>query len=224
MAFPLTHLVVAERVLAKHGVDDKSAAQFLLGSISPDAVHFRKEFMGTTMSNIGATKKITHLCPISDEKWGHITDNNGWIDNVQVFLCANAGDPFAAGIAVHVLTDIWNNKTLWHDFVTNFPDESAKGYNSEYYDDLRNIDLRVYNELYTGSVMEQLFSCATPHGFAGLVETDELAAMRDSLLNKQYKNVPANPSTDYSYLTYQQMLNFIDEAAEFCASMDICYN
>ncbi|MDR0271692.1 MAG: zinc dependent phospholipase C family protein, partial [Clostridiales bacterium] len=129
MPFPLTHLCVAWHIIEKSG--SKNAAQFILGSIAPDAVHHREEFINGYNPSIGAEKKITHLCPISDERWGHVTDNEGWEERVKKFLREHANNAFAAGYAAHVLTDICNNKTLWYNFRTNFPQEAVKGYTSE---------------------------------------------------------------------------------------------
>ena len=84
MAFPLTHLIVAENITKTHDIKDES--DFLLGSIAPDAVHYRKSFVGASMSEIGKAKKASHLCPVSDEKWGSITDNDGWLICVENFL------------------------------------------------------------------------------------------------------------------------------------------
>jgi len=215
MAFPLTHLCVAYHILTKHPIP--APELFLLGSIAPDAVHSRAEFKGSSQSNIGPAKKVTHLCPISDEKWGRITDNDGWVESVKAFISKNPNNPLLLGYAVHVLTDIFNNKGLWHYFSTNYPEEAARGYNSNYYADLRNIDLRLYNEFVKNSKMMDLLKNSTSQDISGLIARDELEDIRNHLLNIAYADIPDNAYTNnYFYVTYDQTLEFINDAAEFC--------
>ena len=215
MAFPLTHLCVAYKVLET--LPSPAPELFMLGAIAPDAVHFREEYQNTTQANIGPAKKITHLCPVSEEKWGKVTDVDGWIECVRVFLRANPGNPLATGYAVHVLTDIYNHISLWHNFVTNHPEEAAKGYASGLYKDLRSIDLRICNELYKGSEIERLLRKSTPQDMPGLVTAEEVCAGRDSLLSASYANTDETVDTSSCiFVTYQQTLKFINDAAAFC--------
>ncbi|MCL2287129.1 MAG: hypothetical protein FWC32_12305 [Firmicutes bacterium] len=215
MAFPLTHLCVAYKVLET--LPSPAPELFMLGSIAPDAVHFRAEFLNATQSNIGPAKKITHLCPVSEERWGRVTDVDGWKNCVRSFLRTNPGNPLAAGYAVHVLTDIYNHISIWENFVTNHPEEAAKGYASEYYKDLRTIDLRIYNEFYKGSEIERLLRNSAPQDMPGLVTAEELLAGRDSLLSAFYANADGTVDTSSCFfVTYQQTLEFINDAAAFC--------
>jgi len=227
MAFPLTHLCVAYRIiekadpLVKGGLlnlaSDEARRAFILGSIAPDAVHYRKGFVDAEMSGIGATKKVVHLCPISGERWGQVTDNDGWVEVVRAFLRENSGDVFAAGYAVHVLTDIFNNKGIWNEFRVKYPAEAAKGYKSDYYRDMRDIDFRIYNEFFRDSDMRRLLQESRPQDFMGLIIADELRDLKDNLLYVAYETVPNDVDTSRCfYVTYPQMLEFINDAAEFC--------
>ncbi|MCL2356357.1 MAG: hypothetical protein FWC70_04235 [Defluviitaleaceae bacterium] len=227
MAFPLTHLCVAQKILQKSiGTDSFFSwrnqlcnAQFLLGSIAPDAVHYRAEF--TDKKSIGATKKITHLCPVSDERWGHVTDNDGWIECAKKFL-RTPGIPspsFVAGYVTHCLTDLWNNKTIWDEFRTNHPEEAAKGYASEYYNELHNIDAQLWFEYPDVAEIMQTLAKSTPEGISGLVSADEVAAIRDNLLHEHFKNAAYEKGREYKFVTYEDTLKFIDDAAEFTFSI-----
>ena len=221
MAFPLTHLLVADLVL-KRGAFDFEPGAFLLGSIAPDAVHFRAGFEGEKGGDFGAAKKVTHLCPISDEKWGQITDNAGWGECIREFLRAgeNGKDSLCAGFAVHALTDIHNNVGIWNRFRTNHPEVAALGYDSGYYRDMKAIDIQIYYNLYKGRHIEGLLASATAKNMPGLVTAGEIRAIRDSLLYTQYRDVPApSPLCNevFTYVTYDEVLDYIDEAADYCA-------
>ena len=215
MPFPLTHLCVAYRMLEQ--LPSPAPEQFLLGSIAPDAVHFRAEFTNATQDFIGQAKKVTHLCPISDEKWGRVTDVDGWLEYVRIFLHANRKDPLAVGYAVHVLTDIYNHISIWTNFITNYPDEAAKGYTSDYYRDLRNINLRIYREIFTDSKIQKHLQNSTPQDMPELVTAAEILADRNSLLYTSYTDAPESVDTSNCfYITYEQTLDFINDAADFC--------
>jgi len=216
VAFPVTHLLVGDALLAKQTAcvwPDVDAAQFLLGSLAPDGVHYREEFMGAAMQNIGHAKKITHLCPVSDERWGAVTDNEGWVKCVQAWMRESSG-PLAYGYAVHVLTDLHNNMTLWERFRTQYPAEAAKGYASDYYRDLHEIDLRLYLSHVKGRKIEQLLASAKPNDIPGLVSAEEINAIRDNILYENYKGRIPAVGYECSFITYDETLGFIAEAAE----------
>jgi len=214
MPFPLTHLLVANEILTRHPRSDADAAQFLLGSLAPDAVHYRKD-ISNEMGGIGPMKKITHLCPVSDERWGFVTDNDGWMECINAFTKAHSG-PLAEGYAAHVITDLCNNMTLWTNFRSRHPQEAAKGYQSGYYWDLQNIDIRLFLDLQPQ--VKKIFSLlakAKASDVPGLVTAEEIHAIRENILYKQYKHPLPTPSREYAFVTYEDTSNFIQNAADF---------
>jgi len=213
MAFPITHLLVAEGLLARNPRPDDEAAQFLLGALAPDAVHHREEFASAAMKNIGPIKKVVHLCPISDERWGAVTDNGGWVRCVKTWLQNNPGS-LADGYAVHVLTDIYNNMTLWERFRTRHPAEAAKGYTSQYYRDMSEIDLRLYLSYVQGGKIERLLKLAKPCDMPGLVSAKEIGTIRDNILYENFKGRTPQDGYKYGFVTYDETLDFIAEAVE----------
>jgi len=210
MPFPVTHLLVADALLTRKPRPVTDAAQFMLGALAPDAVHYRKEFMGAAMKNIGPAKKITHLCPVSEERWGSVTDNEGWMKCVQAWARGNTGS-LADGYVIHVLTDLYNNMTLWENFRTNHPAEAAKGYTSGYYRDMKEIDLRLYMSYVQGTKIEQLLANAVPCDMPGLALAEEILAIRDNILYENYKGRTPAAGFEYSFVTYDDMLSFIAE-------------
>jgi len=216
MAFPLTHLLVADEI----SKTDPDPGLFLLGSIAPDAIHYRPKYKnwsskGFSKNGIGPAKKITHLCPISDEKWGYITDNNGWAQQVKNFLNQNPNSPQHKGYAAHILTDILNNQTIWTTFRKNHPKEAAKGYSGRYYDELKNIDLKLYHEYYKNSRIPELLKDTTAKDMPNLVAAEEIHAIRDNILYVQYKDAPPPSQMDYLYVNFDEVLDFIQEAARY---------
>jgi hypothetical protein len=54
MPWPMSHLYIAENVLKSHTIKIINLPQYYLGSIAPDAVHFRENFDRSL-------KRVTHL-------------------------------------------------------------------------------------------------------------------------------------------------------------------
>jgi len=214
MPFPLTHLLIADELLARRPRPPEDAAQFILGSIAPDAVHYRKN-LPSDMSGIGPIKKITHLCPVSEERWGYVTDNDGWLECIRAFVKAHPGS-LAEGYTAHVLADLFNNMTMWRNFRAWHPKEAAKGYRSGYYQDLRNIDFRLYQTLTTQiNQIWSLLAKAKAHDMPDLVSEDEINAIRENILYVHYRPPLHRPSQKYSFVTYEKYLKFIQNAADF---------
>lgn len=217
MAFPLVHLMVAHR-LAKAG-GRRGAPDFLLGSVAPDAVHFRNACRGAGMAEIGEKKKATHLCPETDEAWGQITDNDAWLEKIGPLL--ELGGAFDLGYAAHILTDIHNNRTLWREFRAGHPAEAKKGYQSGYYGDLWRIDAQLKNRNETEEIC-QLLMRAKPRKYMNLVRKYELARMKRNLLSVYGggQQAPASPPASEEppkFVSLGDMMDFVDGAAEFCA-------
>ena len=214
MAFPLTHLLVANVIITKNKRNDEDAAQFLLGALAPDAVHYRQGFTNASQKDIGTTKKTSHLCPQSRERWGEVTDNAGWIDSVKLFLRSNSG-PFAEGYAVHALTDIYTNMTIWDRFKTQHPEEATKGYKSNYYRDLGEIEIRLYQQQVQGTRILELLAKAKAQDMPGLVSAGEINAIRENIVHNHCKNLQPTPQYEHTFVTYDETLSFIKQTASF---------
>jgi hypothetical protein len=151
------------------------------------------------------------------EKWGQVTDNIGWINEIKRFPLP---DMMAAGYAVHALTDAYNNMTMWKNFITQYSQEAAKGYNNDYYRDLAINDVRLYQEEETQRILH-LLPLAQSRDFYGLVSAEEIDAIRASLYsenNPKYNTYAGLPPADTSRNTmvfFAQVEKFIEDAAIF---------
>jgi hypothetical protein len=220
MSFPITHLRVADIVTQKLSLSDEQTALLLLGSLAPDGVHYRPGLVGASKFEIGETKKISHLCPKSDEPWGQITDNIGWMAEVDRLCPNHLPDFLVLGYTVHVLTDIYNNMTIWKDFSTLHPGEAVKGYKNDYTRDMAALDLQLYQEPETGRIIK-LLPLAEARDFPGWVSATEIDAIRNSILYEgnstytSYVNRPAADTSGNRFVTYAQIKGFITEATAF---------
>ncbi|MCL2604623.1 MAG: hypothetical protein FWD90_09105 [Defluviitaleaceae bacterium] len=226
MPFPVVHLRVAEKIARALCLSDGETASFLLGSLAPDGVHYRAGLEGAPQHVIGAEKKHTHLCHESSEPWGKITDNDGWLVEInRVWSSIPKGanhltDPFVAGYVVHVLTDVYNNLTLWKNFCAGYPEEAENVYTSDYYREMGALDLQLYQEPETERVI-RLLPQAETRGFDGRIAAEEAEAIRASILYEsggiytRYKNQPPADTSRNRFITFAQIKGFIENAAAF---------
>ena len=222
MAFPLAHLCVGYEVLKKLELEESDKSMFILANLAPDALHMRSEFKNTDMKNIGAYKKITHICPVSDERWGNVTDNDGWLKKIRLFRQENL-NTFGFGYTVHVITDWLSNSDIWDEFRRNNPDEFIKGYKSGYYDDMVELDMRLYTDNPNIKLaLDVLKPAEIKNDFYWkgdlLARADEVMTIKDNILYEHYKPTK-NVDYKYKFVTYERILEFISKAAEFALTL-----
>ena len=137
-AFPMVHLSIARNILgAAHHI--KNPCQFMLGSIAPDSVHFRPDFNSDM-------KKVSHLV-VGDERWGYVTDNAGWKENVLTFLDLMRDfedTDFILGYCAHILADIKHNVEIWTPFRLEHQHELDSGQGSALHREAIEVDLELY--------------------------------------------------------------------------------
>ena len=63
MPFTMTHLIIADNISNLFEKNIQNLPQFFLGSVAPDAVHNRANY-------VSDFKKDSHLC-VGAEKWGN---------------------------------------------------------------------------------------------------------------------------------------------------------
>lgn len=213
MPFPMTHLCIAEYILSLHTpYSEDDAAAFMLGHLAPDAVHYRPGFTG-------ADKKITHLCPVNDERWGAISDNEAWITRVIDFYHTHApqrDNPFLRGYCAHILEDIFNNIQIWSPFRLAHPEEAARGYGSAYHREWGAIDRKLYQDRGDSRIMPLLVQ-AYGVDMPGLVTAEEIDAIRDNVLYVSYQDEPKADTADNRFVSYERVTRFVAEAALFAS-------
>jgi hypothetical protein len=210
---------IAKKVLDLNPGVIKNLPQYYLGSLAPDAVHFRADFDPTD-------KKVSYLC-VGDERWGEISNNDAWAENIKEFLAKYAETEnmdFIYGFCVHCLSDLRNNIDIWSPFKLKYygsllMSDYGSGYDGDgikkFHEDDLDADLRLYFDSdFRDEIWEHL-SKAKGVTVAGVVSEDELNAIRDHILYKQYKDRRRDASFTGSFITYPDYLSFIEKAAGY---------
>jgi len=211
MPFPMIHLHIANKIATLHPELIKSLPQFYLGTLAPDSVHFREEF-------IANDKKVTHLC-VSDENWGEVTNNDEWIESVLAFLNEHKGSEnacFALGYAVHILSDVYNNIYVWTPYRLRAEVEMniSKYYGSDYHKDAAIVDFRLADEFTQREEVWDSLGKSKAITIRDIVFAKDIEKIRDNILYVQYNNQSIDIVETQTF-TYENALNQIQNTTKF---------
>ncbi|WP_273321072.1 zinc dependent phospholipase C family protein [Vallitalea guaymasensis] len=210
MPFAMTHLYIAYNII-QQTPQIKKPNDFLLGAIAPDSVHFRNNYDSDMKFN-------SHLC-IGNEKWGRVTNNDEWIDNVLRFLKENKDSQnadFIYGYCCHILADIQNNIKVWTPFREK--NNLEKGVCSIYHQESYAIDYELYL-LPQRKVIWTMLEDATAFDIPDIVRAVEINQMKQSLIKEQFENRESIDISTNEYVTLSVMQKFIDEESKYIKIM-----
>lgn len=205
MPYPMSHLYISERILDKININNVS--QFYLGSVAPDAIHFRQNF------DI-IQKRHSHIYE------GLNRDNldlfiTNWIENVLIFFNKNKKSEtdknFLIGYCIHLLADIYNYKFIWTPFKMNYGKENEKIYQ----DECRIVDLELFQKLNYETKLFPIIEDSKGMDFFGLIFEDEINKLKNNILNNQYKNKQKVNSVENNFMTYEKMQEFNNDIIYF---------
>jgi len=206
----MTHLIIAKNVSEVLSNRIGDFPQFYLGSIAPDAAHYRDNY-------ISDYKKDSHLC-VSDEKWGLITNNDEWINNVTVFPCKYidaVNKDFILGYCAHILSDIYNNINVWTPFRLRYSDELVKGYGNLHHQESNKIDINFGLEYEHKDEFWRCLSESTGIDIQGIIYAAEMEKQKDRILNEWYRGKVRQDVSSNKIVTPESIMEFIDKATDY---------
>lgn len=223
MPYQMVHIHIAKKVLELNPYVIKNYPQYYLGSLAPDAVHFRTDFDAKD-------KKASHLC-IGDERWGELSNNDEWAENIKKFIRTHRESEnidFIYGLCGHCLVDLRNNIEIWSPFKLKYygsliMSDYGSGYDGEgikkFHADDTDADLRLYHTSeFRGEIWNYL-SKSKGVDLEGIVYEDELNKIRDNILYKQYKDRYIDDSFVGSYIIYKDYLTFIERTIRYISDI-----
>lgn len=213
MPFQLTHLHIAKRLhqLRPNMIHDLS--QFYLGAIAPDAVHIRVGY-------ISDDKKKSHLC-VGEERWGLITNNEEWIDNVLMFLDRYKNSDnydFILGYSCHILSDIYNNIAVWTPFRLKYPDELLKGYGGLYHQESEKVEIELAIKDENQRDFWVYLENAEAISLEDLIFAEEIEKHKENILYNWFRGKQHQDMSSNALVTIESTMNFVEEATQFIIS------
>ncbi|WP_055667913.1 zinc dependent phospholipase C family protein [Desnuesiella massiliensis] len=213
MPFQMTHLCIAEKIHQIAPVKIKDLSQFYLGVVAPDAVHNRSNY-------ISNYKKASHLC-VGEESWGAITNNDEWVENVSNFIRKNKNSEnydFVLGYCTHILSDIYNNITVWLPFKQKYQDEISKGYGGLYHQESEKVEIELALTFENKKDFWKYLKKAEEVSLDNIIFAEEVRKHKDNILNHWYKGKKRPDVSSNKIVTVESTMKFIDDAANFVVS------
>lgn len=220
MSLQMIHMEIAYRLL-QYLPQVKHPAEFILGSVAPDAVHMASQF--------DVNRKVSSHLFEGCGPWGDTQDYERWRHNINAFLekvliveTASAHRDFEFGICVHCLTDYWNDLEIWRKAQRVYLPKMAFGeFKESYYRELRNIDWWLYQNSKNTAAVREMLAAAASFAIEGLVDREELERQRAHLLYEQYE-VEKVDITQNHFFTTERIENFMtfvaDEVKSVCVT------
>jgi hypothetical protein len=203
----MTHLYIAKKLLDKQLYSIKNKAQYYLGNLVPDAVEFRKKY----------DKKISHLCN-DESKWGFIVNYEKWAENVMEFYKMNIrtnDHDFLTGYCIHILADINYSNEIWTPFRLKNENENFENVSRKSHDESNNVDLELYQRCIFKDEIWEILNKSKCINFMDIVKREEMEKMKNNVLNIQYNNKPLVNSRNNTILTYNGLLNYIENTIKY---------
>jgi len=210
MPFPMTHLIIADNLSVIFSKHIKNLPQFYLGNIAPNSVHNRNNY-------ISDYKKDSHLC-VGDQKWGMITNNDEWKNNVINFLSNHKNSEnydFIVGYCCHILSDIYQNIALFIPFKQKYADEIEKGIFNLVIRETNMIDIELALTHKKRSFYWLNIKQSTGVDLTDIIYASEIEKQKDNILNKWYKGKERQDLTANKFVTIESITEFIKEAVGF---------
>jgi len=209
MAFTMTHLIISKNISEIFKNHIESLPQFYLGSIAPDAVHNRANY-------ISDYKKESHLIT-GTEKWGMITNYDRWKRNIIEFLNKrkySEHHDFILGYCCHVLGDLYNTINVWTPFRLKYANELEKGVNIHHQENYKiEIELALTYESRNDFWLHLANSNSID--LPPIIYAAELDKQKDNILNSWYKDKERQDISTNKIRTYESEMDFIKNATDF---------
>lgn len=212
MPFHMVHLHIAKNIYSLLSGKITDLPRYYLGNLAPDAVHTRMDY------NPGY-KKTSHLC-VGDVRWGMASNNDEWTENVLKFLHDNINSPdhdFIVGYCCHILSDIYNNITVWMPFRLKYPDEFEKGYGGLYHRESDKIDIELGLRNENSDDFWRHLEKSEPFDFRDLVSAEDMKKHRDNILYKRYSGKEHPDLSSNRLITLESTMKFTEDASIFIA-------
>ncbi|MHB1153908.1 MAG: zinc dependent phospholipase C family protein [Eubacteriales bacterium] len=210
MPFQMTHLCIAKIISNNLSKYIDSLPQFYLGNIAPDAIHNRANY-------ISDYKKVSHLC-VGSENWGMITNNNEWIDNILKFLDKYKNSPdysFILGYCSHILSDLYNNITVWMPFKQKCLTESDKEYGNLYHSESGKIEINLALTIADKDCFWDNLKRSKGIDLENIIFADEIEMHKTNILYLWFADKNIQDISGNKVVTYDGTLQFIKDASNF---------
>lgn len=143
MAYTMTHILIAEKVL-EYIMTPVDYSTYIVGAIAPDAVHACPNY-------IRVMKEKSHLFA-EGAIWGKVTKEsefNDWLESIEAFYLLNYdryNRDFFLGYIVHILTDVCSCRQIYAPFYNSLSKENFDNKMEQFKDESYCMNYYLYCE------------------------------------------------------------------------------
>lgn len=210
MPFPISHMAIAKGMIKLCPAIAQNLPQFYMGSLAPDAVHFRPNM-------VPDDKKASHLCRDA-LPWGQVIDNTAWLDQVMGWYFAHEQDEqgdFIRGYCAHILSDIYHNIHYYGPYCQSHPEALRQSAAGTYHEKSKAVDFALAQQFEDREAVWAHLQGAHGITLSGMVDAGEIERMKATILYTQYSHSPGIAPQAYDEVTYRNTLQLIQGAAGF---------
>jgi len=213
MPWPMSYLYISENTKDFLPAKIKNLSQYYLGTIAPDAVHFRRNYTRDQ-------KKFSHLYMDIDKSNVDLYIEN-WEFNVKKLYIENKSQiefDFLLGYCTHLLADIYIYKYLYKPFQKEYCERSDLDYLKIYKNESLTIDFEIYQQFDYRNTIFPLLKEAIEIEFLHLIQKEDMDGIINNILNIQYNENQKKNGTRNEYLKYEQIMDINKSAVEYIKS------
>ena len=119
----------------------------------------------------------------------------------------------AAGVAVHCITDYWNDIDIWNGTRNAFvPPEDPERFKEDFYREARAVDQWLYQNSGLTKEIMSLLEVAPEKDMFGFYTTEDIRRMKHNLLKVQY-DVPRADVEGFKYYTKDKLMTFLEDVS-----------
>lgn len=198
MPLPMVHLSTAIKVCEKQQI--KPSPQLLLGSITPDAIHMRKDFGRED-------KRVTHLTDKPElDKFKRVKSMYELYERSYDF-------ELIKGYCIHLLTDYFWEDIVMKSFNNNLPENIPLEMRSSlYYLETDQIDFNLYRNMDWRPDVWQVLQEVDITDISSLLTAEEISLWRDRVVD-WFEKIKEEPKITPKYITDSMVDTFIDKAS-----------
>ncbi len=212
MAGQITHMEVAYKLIDRLGIDE-GKAEYILGSVAPDSVHFDDDYL---------SKKIhSHLFE-NCGPWGDTQNYDNWITNIKAFWNKyvikendNIRKAFYIGIVVHCLTDYWNDLSIWRTLQKKMiPPMTYGSFKEGYSPESTRIDRWLYQNIDDADEIMELLERSHETDFEDYLKAACITKMKRHLIDVQYNLPDPIDISGHKFYKADMMRQFVREVPD----------
>lgn len=216
MAYTMTHILVAERVL-EYITPPVDYSTYLIGAIAPDAVHASPHYTPEL-------KEKSHIFA-DGAVWGEITKEiqfKEWLDNIKKFYINHQDKydrDFFLGYIVHVLTDICSCRQIYAPFYNSLSKDEMNEKMYQFVQESYSVNFYLFCEYSKDKNLMNILKEGRSYSIAGIYDDKVFEDRIRQLFDFEFKSRDIESIVHNNICTIENTNKFIDDAPQMIKKM-----